>query len=247
MAYAKAQYPNAVFRFAWLSWKLKYSTTLPQRWFNTAITYFQDLCPRHNIGYCANSEWIYHQHYASWYISDQYHPSTLASNYIADRIMDCIMTGSTHVNREEDIAANTFLHRTTDYESTNPVQDQCGFNIRMIDGTTTITPKNEIGMPSFKLNFESGFFRANPDVAAAARFTFSSGLFMGFLPSGDIPQFPVTIVAIGTNHREVFPAAGKLKAGSGYISAVMPYGFDSNAYTKLHFYLPTITIPSSYA
>lgn len=243
MEYVKIHYPNAIVRFAWLSWRATYYANLPQRWFNDCIERYKYLCPRYGIGYCANSEYIFHTYYPSWYLSDNYHPSTVGSTHIADGIMDCINTGSTSVNRREQVTG--FL--TTLPVLENPVREQADFIINQVDGATTLTPMNVPDAPTFKLNFTDRFI---PFAVADApsSFTFSSNLFMAFIPKEEAVVFPVKIVAVKSGGlRDTYEGLGKLFAGYCYISALRPSTYIAGAYDELWFYFPQITVPTKLA
>ena len=254
MTYVKANYPNAQVSFFWLSWLKTYQAWRPQRAIISMIQTFKEICPRNGIAYCTNSEYVYHQYYDSWYLGDNYHPSTEASRYIADAVMDCLITGSCSVSREEVISADTFLHRTPAYEETNPVRDQVGWVIRQENAVTTITPYTRPNNPTFKLNFATGFI-PDADYNIPAYFTFDSDLYMGFIPQEKSPKFTVQIMAVGENeaqtetYRTMFTGQGELYSGYGFIGAPRTDAYlgSTGYYDELWFYVPTITLPTIYA
>lgn len=253
MTYVKATYPNAQVSFFWLSWLKTYQSWRPQRAIIDMIRTFKEICPRNGIAYCTNSEYVYHQYYDSWYLGDNYHPTTEASRYLADAVMDCLITGSCSVSREETIEANTFFHRVGAYEETNPVRDQVAWTIRQDNDITTISPNVRPCTPAFKLNFAAGFLPIT-ELQVPPYFTYDSDLYMGFIPQDKVIKFPVQIMAAGENeagtetYRTMFNGQGELYSGYGYIGAPRTddyLGLDH--YSELWFYIPTITIPTMFA
>jgi hypothetical protein len=249
VTYARAHYKNAEIRFAWLSWTRTFQTWRPPRRMNEVIGWYKELCPRYSIGYCANSEWVYHQYYTDWYLADNYHPSSIGSLHIADGIMDCIINGSTSVHREEVIDANTFLHRTPQYEETNPIRDQVGWTITQDNGTTTISPNSRPNNPTFKTNYATGVL-PGADYDVPSYYVYSSSLFLAGIPQEKAIKFNAYILLVNSTTREVYPIQCEYYAGYAYFAGPRPTPsdhFGSGAFDEIYFYFPSITIPTSLA
>lgn len=257
MAYVKANYPNAQVMFFWLTWLMTYQAWRPQRAIIDMIEKFKKFCPRNGIAYCTNSEYVYHQYYDDWYLSDHYHPTTLASRYIADAVMDCIITGSCSVSRREEVEA--FLYRPDDYAS-NPIRDQPNVYIVQENDITTITFERTPPGFTFRCDHKAGYYKnGEATETASAFFKFDSDLYKAFIPIATTIKFPVNIAAVGLDGNneitkfDMFNGSGMFSASYGYIAAVKTDQYNPGTpqnpnYTEDWFFLPgSITVPTMYA
>lgn len=249
MAYCKTQYPNAIVRFAWLSWLKTYQYWRPQRDVLKVIGWYKELCGRVGIGYCTNSEYMYHQYYDDWYLGDNYHPSTLASTHIADGIMDCIVNGSTSVSRREELAEDVFI---TAAGATVTVNSCCPFLIVQENGVTTITPVLRSVNPAVKIVHNAAIFQISEGYEMPYYFNFNSHLFRCFVPINENLKASVDILALNRDgdtltNKDMFSGYAGFYATYMQLGCVRTGLYQLNAYNEDWIYFPSsITLPTAY-
>lgn len=256
VSYAHQHYPNAIIRFAWLSWMRTYQQYRSYAAMNEVIQWMKEICPRHGIEYCLNSEYIYHQYYQDWYLADNYHPSSWGSVYIADGIIDCIIDGCTTVNRDEFI--ETGFVTSKEAYADNPVQNMHPVTIRQRNDITTITINHRPGQYAFKREHGIGFFISSEDYITPAYMDIHSNLVHSTFTMEDVINFPVYIMAVGKDgdtitRRDMFNGSGYIRSSSLVVACVRSDLYDGGTtqnpnYHEDWFYIPgTIVIPTAYA
>ena len=163
--------------------------------------------------------------------------------------MDCIINGSTSVHREEVIDANTFLHRTPEFEETNPIREQCEWTITQDNGTTTIIPGNRPNVPTFKTNYATGILPST-DYRSPGYYKYSSNLFLAGVPENKAIKFNAYVLLVNSTTREAHPIQCQYYAGVACFAGPRPTpsaNYNSGAFDEIYFYFPSITIPTSLA
>lgn len=255
MTYVKAHYPNAVVRFAWLTWTRVFLSYRPVRDIIKVIGWYKELCGKVGIGYCANSEYIYHQYYEDWFLGDNYHPSTTGSTHIADGIMDCILTGSCSIYRKEIVEANAFITSESAQFTINSVVP---FQVIQNNDVTTISPMVRPVNPAVKTTHYAGFYQVSEDYNMPGYFRFHSNLFKLLTPIEELIPVPVNVLALTVagdtlSNKDMFSGTAGFSATYLYMGAVRSGLYQigtggSAVYTDDWFYFPdTITIPTSIA
>lgn len=271
----KQEFPNAIIRFAWASWRINGLSSIYTK-YNETITLFKELCGRHGIGYCHNSEFIFHQYYSDWYkAGDDLHPSELGSTHFADGIIQCILTGSCDIVREEVFVnnpeggeiPNPFMTRpaSTPGDYHYPFQSLTDFTIRQVNENTYIIPGKNQYNPTCKL--DSGFmgsFDRNPKYMNPFVFaTLNSGLLNLVGGAEKYGGFPVNIFVVneGNTICNTVNALGKYLGkwtppeGSTegfWTPAIWLNGvMDSTYYPcgtggEARIYIPTVVLPTAY-
>ena len=260
MAYCKAKFPNAIYKFAWCSWRLVSGSTKSHEAYNECISLMKNLCGQKGMGYCANSEWILHQYDPDWYQSDGLHPTQIASNYLAQKIVDCIMTGSCDVVREE-----TFINNPTEptdepvpfmvYDGNTFTFDYlANFTVRQVNENTYIIPANLLANQTLRMS--SGVMyriRQNPgDHTATQTFaTLRTKLFKGTCRVARYGNYPIRMATVDDNSSPtiVNTAMGEIRFYNGhlYLQGLRDSNYQSvggNGYA--YFYFPEIVIPTAY-
>ena len=253
VAYVHQHYPNAVIKFAWLTWLRTFQSWRPFTGVNTTIGWMKELCGRNGIEYCLNSEYAYHQYYSDWYLADNYHPSTLGSTHIADSIIDCIIDGCTSVYRKEVIDSGFIVSKEA-YAS-NPVQNLSSVTITMLNDITTITFNTRPGLYTFKKEHAVGYYIQSEDYEVPAYHDVNSDLVKSYFPVSDVSKWPVNIMAVGVEDdtftkRDMFNGSGFIRSGMLVLAATRTdlYSSAAGAYSEDWFYIPaTIVIPTLYA
>lgn len=247
MTYVKSHYPNAIVRFAWLSWMRTYQSWRTFDDMNKVIRWYQQYACRYGIGYCNNSEWMFHQYHESWYLSDNYHPSTIGSYGISHGIMECILNGSCSMTEIETISRG-FLTRS---DTSNPIEDCAPFTVIKDNNLTTVIPGNDPATPTFKIN-RLGSFVPIAFGEALGLATVHSGLVYG--PTDKIGNVKFNLYCIlydsedttGTR-RTAFNGTGMIYHGFFYVTIPADSKYITGVYNKMAFFLPTITYPTKEA
>lgn len=258
--YVKANYPNAEMRFAWCSWRLKFSAVMPYRKYNETIDIFKEICPRHGMAFCANSEYIFHQYFDEWYAgvgdAKNNHPSTEGSRHFADHIVDCIINGSTEVIRTDVFDPEAATNPRTFLSHYNPeypdfvVEDCAAFTIRQVNGVTSVIPGNTPGYPTFKMKAGPGWFQKTP-TASREIADFDSGLLKCTVPNDLCTVFPVGCMLVRSVENDedykwctgyAFFLANKL-----YMSFKRDFAWQVNHWDEMQIYMPSVDIPTAYA
>lgn len=244
--YVKNTYPNAILRFAWLSWRRVSSTDKPYTAYAEAIEMMKELCPRNGFGYCAGSEWIFHQYYDDWYNNGSHnHPSTLGSRYIADKVYDCIQNGSCSTTKVENFESGTFVTRAA---ASNPVRECAPFTVRQSDNITSIIPGNNPGTPTFRIDMQASYIPeydpANPP-AASRLGTMHSQLVHCSIPANLCPRFPITCLLTGQHGQQLVQGQAYIHGGGDImIQLVRDFEYQAGWYNEMLFWLPQIDIPT---
>ena len=271
----KTEFPNAVIRFAWCSWRLSGLSSTYTR-YNDTITLFKELCGKNGIGYCHNSEFIFHQYDPTWYkAGDSLHPSEIGADHYADGLIECILTGSCDVVREEifinnpddDSSPNPFMTRpaSTQSEYHYPFQSLTDFTIRQVNENTYIIPGKSQYNPTCKL--DSGFmgsFGKNPKAMSPFVFaTLNSKLLHLVGDAEKYGGFPVNIFVVNEDNTicNTVNALGKYLGkwtppeGSteGYWTpSIWLNGVRDSTYYpcgvdgEARIYIPTVVLPTAY-
>lgn len=267
----KSEFPNAIIRFAWASWRLTALTSTYDR-YNKTITLFKKLCGRNGIGYCHNSEFIFHQYNPDWYkAGDNLHPSILGSQYFADGIVECILTGSCDCVKEEyfnvDDDNNPFLTRPESSPSDFHYQftHLTDFVVRQHNENTYIIPGRSQYNPSCKLDsgFMGAFDRNARNMLPQVFATVNSKLIKCVGNYAQYGGFPVNIFVVNSDNTicNTVNALGKFltdyvvppgsSSGTHVPSLWLTAVMDSTYYPcgtggETRIYLPEVVLPTAY-
>lgn len=263
----KENFPNAILRFAWASWR-KASGSVVYDKYNACITLHKELCAKHGIGYCHNSEFIFHQYNESWY-SDDIHPSLTGADYFADGIVECILTGSCDCVKEEKFiynveqgsgdTPNPFLTRNSAYPYL--FQSLTDFTVRQVNETTYIIPGKTQSKPSIQIDSGAmGDFGSNPASMVPKAFARTNSNLLRCCGSADqYGGFPVNIYVYNSDNTiaNSVQALGKYLVDWDDVNHVhyptlwLNCFMDSSYYPcgtggTMKIYLPTVALPTAF-